>query len=118
MHFYGQWKETNEFRIYYHIDDNTGASYCSTVTYGTLTKTKTITELGFTLEDKTFLGWKAYRDYDRTWRVTNSQGSQSWSREVPDNGTYYLYSNGANAAKTTPAGSNVHFYAQWGDLNP
>ena len=113
VHFYAQWEDTTEYTIYYHKDETSPYTASSKVTYGTTTKIKTVDELGYVVAGKKFAGWKAYRDHDQTWRVQNSSGTQSWSKTVPSGGKYYLYTDGSNSAKTTPAGTVVHFYAQW-----
>ena len=103
------------FLIYYHLDDDSVASTTVTeIVYGTPTKYKTISELGFSVAGKGFIGWKAYRSDDNAWRVTNGS-TLSWAETLPAGSTYSLYSDGGSLSTTVPAGGELHFYAQWED---
>ena len=105
------------FTICYHADDKAAASNKVTVvTYGTLTATEKVADLGFTDPEKRFLGWKVYRESDKKWAVTDSSGNTSWATSLPSGGSYKLYGNGERVSQTAPAGSKVHFYAQWDNV--
>ena len=105
------------FLIYFHLTENSSASSQITeIEYGTSTKYKTISELGFSVAGKKFIGWKAYRPDEETWRVLDG-GSVTWAATVPSGGSYYLYSDGGSLATTVPAGGELHFYAQWETVN-
>ena len=86
--------------------------------YGVSTKTLTASQLGFSKTGKSFAGWKAYREIDDTWFVTDKNGKTSWTKlangKLPSGSSFYIYKNGSAVAKTAPSG-NVHFYAQWKD---
>ena len=116
VHFYAQWK-AKEFTVQYHLDDNSSASDKTTnVTYGNSTKTLTVSELGFSKSNKKFAGWKAYRDCDDKWYMTDGNGKHSFKKlvngKLPANHTFYLYRNGQPVSATASSGI-VHFYAQW-----
>lgn len=112
VHFYAQWAP-NTFTVQYHSSDSAAASTKTTVvTYGKSTATKTLSELGFSNSGYTFIGWKAYRDYDKKYIVEDSKGTISWQTSLPSGSSYSLYNEGASIAKTAPSGV-VHFYAQW-----
>lgn len=111
-HFYGQWETT--YTIQYYEDDNAGVSGSSKIVYGQTTPIKTVEELQYSTYGRKFLGWRAYREKDGTWYVTVN-GKNYWSKTLPEGGSYYLYKDGIGVAKTTAAGTTVHFYAQWKD---
>ncbi|MBQ7145883.1 MAG: right-handed parallel beta-helix repeat-containing protein [Lachnospiraceae bacterium] len=114
-HFYGVWEDTT-YTILYHADDNApAAEEITAVPYGISTKTKTAQELGFSKEGKTFLGWRVVRESDGKTYVMNSSGKSYFAATVPKNGSLSLYAEGVEVAKTAPAGTIVHFYAQWGE---
>ena len=116
VHFYAQW-EQRQFTVKYHQDDNSAASSKSTtVNYGTLTPTLSISELGFSKANFIFKGWKAYRESDDTWFMKDSNGKNSFKKlvngQLPAGHAFVLYKNGESVKATAPSG-NVHFYAQW-----
>ena len=105
------------YTVYYHIDDMAAPHPESTqVKYGTLTKTKTVDELGFKKENRTFAGWRVYRELDETWFLKDSNGKNSFKKPIngliPADHTFVLYKDG-EAVKYTAQSGIVHFYAQW-----
>lgn len=116
VHFYGQW-EQRRFIVRYHADDfGVASNRLTSVNYGTLTKTLTISELGFSKANHTFKGWKAYRECDDTWYMRDSNGNKAFKKlvngQLPEGHSFILYKNGESVKATAPEGE-VHFYAQW-----
>ena len=116
VHFVAQWKQKT-YTVKYHSNDTSAASNkTTTVNYGTMTKTLTVSELGFKNGNKTFAGWKAYREVDDTWYLRDSNGKKAYKKlvngKLPANHTYVLYANGESVKASAPRGI-VHFYAQW-----
>ena len=106
-----------KYIVNYHIDDQSEPSSVSTVVvYGILTNTKTVSELGFEKDKKTFIGWKVYREMDDTWYLKDDKGKNSFKKlingQLPVGHTYVMYKNG-EPVKRTASGGIVHFYAQW-----
>ena len=107
--------KTNElnFTIEYHLDENTNLSKAeSEVEFGINTKTLSAEEIGLQKEGMVAIGWYAYREFDQSW-CYDVNGELEWHKEKPDGATLHLYGNGCSVARTTPAGTTVHFYAQW-----
>ena len=101
--------EGSTFSVKYYSDDDAEASPIITdVVYGVSTKTKTVSELGFSTENRRFLGWKVFRDYDNKWKVKDADGKESWASEVPEGGSYRLFSNGVSLTSTSPAGVRIY----------
>ena len=105
------------FTIVYHMDDSTAPSPLSTtVVFDVLTKTKTVSELGFEREGKVFAGWKAHREMDDTWFLKDGDGKNAFKKleggRLPAGHRFVLYKNGEAVKRTATAGI-VHFYAQW-----
>lgn len=101
------------FTIKYHSSDTAEASSQTTkVVLGVSTKTLTSTELGFTQSGKVVKGWKAYRESDKSWAVTDGK-QMTWAKELPEGYDYYMYWDGTNCANTGVEGDIVHFYAIW-----
>ena len=118
VHLYAQWKN-NEYTIKYHPDDSNATSNKTTlVQYGVSTKIMTLAELNFSKAGKDFVGWRAYRDYDKKWYLKDSNGKSSWQSlndgNLPAGYSYSLYKDGISVSKTAPRGV-VHLYAQWKD---
>ncbi len=115
VHFYAQWK-INTYTVYYHSSNAASASgLTTTVSYGTSTRSLTVSALGFEKTGYTFAGWRCYREYDGKWLTRDPDGNQEWldlSDGMPSGYSYNIYGNGAKIAKTAPSGK-VHFYAQW-----
>ena len=116
VHLYAQWKD-NVFTVKYHADDTANASSKTTsVQYGVSTKILTTAQLGFSKTGLNFKGWKAYREVDDKWYVTDKDGKTSWTKltngELPEGSSFCLYKNGTSVSKTAPSGT-VHLYAQW-----
>lgn len=104
----------NTFTVKYYLDDNATqpSDKITTVNYGTETATLTIKELGFNIKGKVFIGWKTYRESDQCWKFVNGE-DEVWAKERPEGYDYFLYNNGSTVAKTTAAGTEIRFYAQW-----
>ena len=114
VHFYATWDNVVKFTVRYHDNDNaSAASTQSEIYYGYSTPTLTYQQLGFSDTDRTFKGWKVYRESDNCWAVKTSSGDMVWSSNVNADTEYYLYGNGETVAKTAPVGTVVHFYGQW-----
>ena len=116
VHLYAQWAQ-RQFVVNYYLDDNSAASSKkTTVNYGTLTNTLSLSELGFSKADQVFKGWKAYREIDDSWYMRDSNGVKSFKKlvngKLPAGHSFVLYKNG-EAVKATATGGAVHFYAQW-----
>ena len=94
-------------------DEAEASELTTQIEYGVSTPTAKIEELGYSTVGRKFVGWKVFRDYDNTWYVIDANGKAYWSNSVPEGGSYKLYRNGAESAKTAPAGTSTHFYAQW-----
>lgn len=112
--FEANWK-VNTFTINYHKDDSAAASSTKTaVTYGTLTKTLTASDLKFSKTGYDFAGWKVYRECDQKWcYIPKGSTNASWLVKAScTGGSYYIYKNGVTVSGTAPSG-NVHFYGQW-----
>ena len=110
----GHDKEPTAFTIMYHKNDDAAASeITTTVEFGTETFYLKPDELGFSGSGR-FLGWKAYRNDFKRWRVLPAGSSDPiWADEVPAGGKYYLYGEVGIVAKTAEPGATLHFYAQW-----
>ena len=112
--FEANWK-VNTFTINYHKDDSAAASSTTTpVTYGTLTTTKTASDLKFSKTGYDFAGWKVYRECDQKWcYIPKGSTSASWLVKAScTGGSYYIYKNGVTVSGTATSGI-VHFYGQW-----
>lgn len=104
----------NEFAVYYHLTDEEAADEQMTIVHhGTATELKSISELGFSMDEKVFGGWKAWRPDIQCWRVKDMDGNAYWSEKLPYGGSFWLYNDGTTVSETTPPGTEVHFYAQW-----
>ena len=114
LDFYATWSDTGAiFEINYHKDETSPAEEkVSNIEYGVSTKILTAKELNLTEEEKIVKGWVAYREYDQSW-CYDVDGKLEWCKEKPEKGTLHVYSDGCSVAKTAPAGTKVHFYAQW-----
>ena len=116
VHFYATWDDVVKFTIRYHDHDNYPPAGSTTeVYYGYSTPTLTYQQIGFNDANRTFRGWKVYREYDKSWAVKTADGGMTWSSNVNADTQYYLYPNGDIVAKTAPVGTVVHFYGQWID---
>ena len=116
VHFYATWDNVVKFTVRYHDHENYPAASSTTeVYYGYSTPTLTYQQVGFSDSDRTFQGWRVYREYDNCWAVKTAAGDMIWSSEVNGDTQYYLYSNGGTVSSTAPAGTVVHFYGQWLD---
>ena len=112
VHFYAQW-DNDMFTVKYHESDTAVASDLVTnCKFGIATKTATISNLNFSTTGRSFKGWKIYREYDGKWWAKDASGKSNWMKEVPSDGEYILWPEGAEATTTAPSGV-VHFYAQW-----
>ena len=112
-HFYGQWQDAT-YTILYHENDNAAAGNITTsVPYGTSTRTLTPQDLNYNTTGKTFLGWRVVRESDGKTYVKNKDGKSYFGASIPSGGSLSLYAEGVEVAKTAPAGTVVHFYAQW-----
>ena len=105
------------YTVIYHCDDLADPSPVSTaVKYGTLTKTKTVSELGFEKQGKSFAGWSVYREEDDSWYLKDSSGRNAFKKlpdeVLPEGHGYVLYKDGESVKYTAKSGI-VHFYAQW-----
>ncbi len=109
--------DSRQYMVKYHQDDKSTASDKSTtVTYGTLTKIMSLSELGFDGENRTFAGWRAYREYDDAWFLRDSEGNKAFKQlidgNLPEGYDFVLYKDQGTIKTTAPWGE-VHFYAQW-----
>lgn len=105
----------NKFTIIYEPNGGSGSMANTTVTYGASTTLRTNT---FKKSGKSFGGWTAYRESDKTWRyaLNNSSTQQGWYTEgkQPSGYTKFVYKNGASLATTTSVNNDkVHLYAVW-----
>lgn len=98
----------NTFTIHYNSNGGSGTMANTVVTYGVSTKLRACT---FTKTNYKFIGWYAYRDYDKKWYGYNASGTLSWYSESQIS-SYFKYNNQASVSKTAPSG-NVYMYAQW-----
>ena len=64
---------------YYEHENWNPSSITTVVKHGVATATKTIAELGFAEEDRTFDGWKVFRTYDDTWMLKGTDGKTYWT---------------------------------------
>ena len=114
LDFYATWSDTGAtFEVYYHESITAPAeTMTSNVEYGVSTKTLTAKELNMEKENNVVKGWTAYREFDQSW-CYDVDGKIEWHKEKPENGTLHIYGNGCTISKTAPAGTKVHFYAQW-----
>ena len=108
---------STRFTVNYHIDENSSASSKKTVVdYGTLTKTLTISQLGFEKNNYSFKGWKAYREIDDSWLLKDASGKMKWMKlnnnTLPEGYTFYIYRDGQRVKEMAKRG-NTHFYGQW-----
>lgn len=105
----------NKFTIIYEPNGGSGSMANTSVTYGTST---TLRSNVFKKSGKSFGGWTAYRESDKTWRyaLNNSSTQQGWYTEgkQPSGYTKFIYKNGASLATTTSVNNDkVHLYAVW-----
>ena len=118
LHLYAVWEDTDAFTVYYHQGEDEKASATTTlVPYGVPTATLTPEELGFFTEGKRFAGWRMFRGDQRRWGVVDADGVSAWAEKVPEGGSYWLYQAGWAVSKAVPAGTDLHFYAQWEDTD-
>ena len=116
LHFYGTWLE-GSFEVFYHeTRDSEASSMTTVVTYGVETATLTIQELGYSAENRAFMGWKVYRDDNQTWRLTDENGQEVWmpleDGALPAGYNYALWGSGRRLSRTIPDGQ-LHFYGTW-----
>ena len=116
VHFYAQWAQSRYVIKYHRNDKSSPASATTTVLYGKFTKIRSVSELGFHEADKTFKGWKAYREIDCKWFVKNPAGYNLFMKlvngQLPPGYSFVHYKDG-ECVKATAPGGVVHFYAQW-----
>ena len=114
LDFYATWSDIGAaFEIAYYKDEESDAEErTSQIEYGVPTQTLTVEDLEIKKEGMVATGWHAYREVDQSW-CYDVNGSIEWHKERPKDGTLHLYGNGCRVAATAPAGTKVHFYAQW-----
>ncbi|MBO7514273.1 MAG: hypothetical protein J6T47_01410, partial [Lachnospiraceae bacterium] len=118
VHLYAQWK-TSGFTLVYHEDNNSTGTVGAYIPYGNPDniKAKTIQELGYSTEGRSFLGWRLKRDMDGKWLIrpvgdTNAVWTTLENGQLPSGYEYVTYGN-APVFKTPATEGNVHMYAQW-----
>lgn len=116
LHLYAQWEDTDSFTVYYHSDDDDQNPMTTQVIYGVKTAIQSLDELGFEQENKRFAGWRVYRPDTRQWLAKRLHSSvESWTEELKDM-EYALWKDGHVVSQAAPAGSELHLYAQWKDI--
>ena len=116
LHLYAQWENTDSFTVYYHNDDGVQSPITTQVVYGVQTAIEKVDELGFEKENQRFAGWRVYRSDTRQWiaRNRNKKGG-IWTEDLEDM-DYMLWQDGHTVERLVPAGVELHFYAQWKDI--
>ena len=112
-------KDTNKFDISYLIPDSGKNSYQS-ITTGDENHTTKLLNLNDSKSNKTLLGYKAYRDYDKAWLVTVNNETKWLSRAAINQAKkegkqvkYKLYNQTGSVYHTVKGGNSVLMIAQY-----
>lgn len=112
VHLYAQWEDS--YTVYYHLDDDSPASEITTkIKSGTSERIALFESLGFSLDNKKFTGWRAYRSDTRCWLVENDSDESMWAETKQEGWRYCLLGDEAILSSDIQPGAQVHLYAQW-----
>ncbi len=112
-------EEVNNYTIEYYddIDATIPAEKTTQAVSGVKTTLLSVDELGFDKVNRSFAGWRLYRDLDNTWYLRCPDGKSRWlsleNGELPNGYSYSLREDGSTTTSPT-TGGKLKLYAQWG----
>ena len=114
-HFYAVWKGSYTLG-YRQSAADAPLNVTTNVTYGKLTKTPSVSDLGFKMNEKDFVGWRCFRDVDQKWWATLPSGKADWvalqNGVLPEGCTFRLLPNEWQTGWSATSG-NVELVATW-----
>ena len=112
-------EEANNYTIEYYddIDATIPAEKTTQAVSGVETMLLSIDELEFDTDDRSFAGWRLYRDMDNTWYLRCPDGKSRWmpleNGKLQNGYSYSLRADGSTTTSPTSEGK-LKLYAQWG----